>query len=274
MPTERERAFWDGYWSGASPTIEARTMSGLLDRVKLGYLLPLLPPAGRTLEVGAGSGRLSCFLALRGHRTVCLDFAPAALRAARQNYAAVRTVGEFVTGDATRLPFSDGRFDVVLSTGLLEHFADPAPILGEMARVLRPGGLFYSDIVPRKFSLFRSLEWLGGLKRLLLRAPAPESFFERSFTGDQIRALLAQAGLAGGRVFAAGVVPPYLPLLSRSAKLQAAQVRLVERTLPLWSGLDGTRLAEWLGFYYFAWARKPGGGSPSPRQIEVRDART
>lgn len=272
MRTDRERQFWDGYWSGASPTIEARTMSGLLDRVKLGYLLPLLPPAGRTLEVGAGSGRLSCLLALRGYRTVCLDFAPAALRAARSNYAAAGVPGEFVAGDATRLPFPDGQFDVVLSTGLLEHFADPAPILGEMARVLQPGGLFYSDIVPRKFSLFRSLEWLGGLKRALLRSPTPESFFERSFTGDEIRNLLAQAGLAGGRVFAAGVVPPYLPILSRSPRLQAGQVRLVECTLPFWKCLDGTRLAEWLGFYYFAWARKPE-GEPA-RQREVHDART
>ena len=47
-------------------------------------------------------------------------------------------------GEAVRLPFPDATFDVVLSTGLLEHFQDPSPIVREMARVLRPGGALVS----------------------------------------------------------------------------------------------------------------------------------
>jgi len=233
-------------------------MTRILDRIKLEYLRAILPGQGHTLEVGAGSGRLSCFLALEGYRTVCLDFSQPALETARMNYATTRVSGGFVVGDAFALPFSNGRFDVVLSTGLFEHFQDPLPIVREMARVLRVGGLFYSDIVPRKFSLFRSLDWLGSLKRTVLAGQGQNpTLFERSFTGSQVRELLQAVGLVHVQVFPGGVVPPYVPVLYRFPKLRELQVRLVERTQAFWKWLDGTRLAERLGFYYFASGTKP-----------------
>jgi SAM-dependent methyltransferase len=253
------RRFWDAYWPHQAPTTMARTMTQILDRIKLEYLRRILPPDGRTLEVGSGSGRLSCFLALQGYRTVCLDFSRAALGASRANYAAAQVSGWFVDGDAFTLPFSDERFDAVLSTGLFEHFQDPLPIVREMARVLRAGGLFYSDIVPRKFSLFRSLDWLGKAKRTLLGTRLPEGFYERAFTAAEIRELLEAVRLVEVRVFPAGVVPPYIPVLYRSRRLREAEVRLVERTATFWKHLDGTCLAKWLGFYYIAYATKPRG---------------
>jgi SAM-dependent methyltransferase len=255
---ERARAFWDRYWPSQPPTTTAATMSQLLDRIKLEHLRGILPGHGSTLEVGCGSARLSCFLAQQGYRTVCLDFSWPALAAARANYAVGSTPGHFVAGDGLALPFPGERFDVVLSTGLLEHFQDPSPIVGEMARVLKAGGLFYADIVPRKFSLFRSLDWTRQIKRFLGGCrERPETFYERPFTQEEIRSLLEAAGLGEARVFAAGVMPPYLPVLSRSPRLREAQVRIVERTRTFWKRLDDTRLAEWLGFYYFAWGRKP-----------------
>lgn len=255
---DADRGYWDEYWAGQEPTLTARTMTQVLDRIKLEHLRSLLPEVGRTLEVGAGSGRLSCFLAMGGYQTVCLDFSVSALQAARANYSAARVHGSFVAGDGVRLPFRDGSCDVVLSTGLLEHFEDPSPIVREMVRVLRGGGVFYSDIVPRKFSLFRSLDSVGRLKRALIGGTEPlTAFFERAFTAREIVDLLETAGLVGARVFPAGVVPPYLPLLFRSRRLREAQVRLVEQTRAFWKRLDGTRLAEWLGFYYFAWGTKP-----------------
>ncbi|MBS3920889.1 MAG: class I SAM-dependent methyltransferase [Deltaproteobacteria bacterium] len=114
----------------------------------------------KSLEVGAGSGRLSRFLAERGYRTTCLDFSPQALKLAKKYYDAANLIGEFIEGEAGDMPFYDGEFDVVFSTGLLEHFEDPMPIIFEMVRVLRIGGLFYSDIVPKKFGSFvKKLKW-------------------------------------------------------------------------------------------------------------------
>lgn len=236
-------------------------MTRVLDWTKLERLASLLPARGSTLEVGSGSGRLSCYLAQRGFRTTSLDFSLAALRAARANYASAEVPGTCVAAEAAALPFPAESFDVVLSTGLLEHFEDPAPVVEEMVRVLRAGGVFYSDIVPWKFSLFRSLDWLGRLKRgWLASGAAPVDFYERGFTLHEIRDLLESAGLVGVTVVPAGVVPPYLPVLYRVRWLRDGQVRLVERTRRWWARLDGTRLAEWLGFYYFASATKPAAG--------------
>jgi len=258
---DRARAFWDAYWTEQTPTATARTMTRVLDWTKLERLRSLLPAQGCTLEVGSGSERLSCYLAQLGFRTTSLDFSLAALREARANYASAAVSGRFVSGDAAVLPFSEDSFDVVLSTGLLEHFENPSPIVQEMVRVLRAGGVFYSDIVPRKFSLFRSLDWLGRLKRGPFPSGAePEAFYERRFTPREVRGLLENAGLVSVTVLPAGVVPPYLPLLYRVRWLRDRQVRLVERTRRMWARLDGTRVAEWFGFYYFASARKPAVG--------------
>lgn len=258
-PTSRRDAdtdFWDRYWSaGTEPTVAESTLSRVLDEMKLDHLLRLAPDGGLSLEVGCGSARLSCLLAGRGFRTVGVDTSRAALQGARQNYRHTGLPGSFVLGSGFALPFSHGSFDLVMSTGLLEHYDDPSALVEEMVRVLRPGGLFYSDIVPRGFSLFRSLQWVG-LLRDRLWGRSRDAFFERSFRRAEIVDLLRNAGLQQPRVFPAGVVPPYLPLLTRSRRLRAAQVRLVELTRGFWQRLDGTAVAGRLGFYYFAWARK------------------
>ncbi|MEA2470473.1 MAG: hypothetical protein QOE38_1472 [Thermoleophilaceae bacterium] len=53
-----------------------------------------------------------------------------------------RTDAEFVTFDGVHLPFADASFDAVYCKQVLEHVRTPAPLLAEVARVLRPGGLF------------------------------------------------------------------------------------------------------------------------------------
>src|SRR3954451_2809076 len=53
-----------------------------------------------------------------------------------------RTDAEFVTFDGVRLPFEDGSFDAVYCKQVLEHVREPGPLLAEVSRVLRPGGVF------------------------------------------------------------------------------------------------------------------------------------
>jgi SAM-dependent methyltransferase len=255
MMDEGDRPLWDAYWSRREQTLMARTMSQVLDRIKLDYLGGILPGGGLTLEVGSGSGRLSCLLAMRGYRTLCLDYSFEALKCAQVNFGTAQAPGHFVAGSGTRLPVADGSVDVVLSTGLLEHFLDPTPIVREMVRVLKPGGVFYSDIVPRKFSLFRSLDWIGSLKRTVTRETI-DSLYERAFTRREIENLLSREGLRQVQVFSAGIVPPYVPVLSRFQGLREWEVKFVERTQSFWRWFDGTWVGERLGFYYFAWARK------------------
>lgn len=250
----RER--WRDAWLSVDQS-ETRDVWYAIDETKMSYLLPHLPPSGTCLEVGCGSARLSRFLARRGYRAVGMDYEPEAVSLARRRAADNRLDVALLLGDAFALPFATASFDVVLSTGLLEHFADPSPIVAEMTRVLRPGGLFYSDIVPKKFSLMRSLQSLKLRRR---------EFWERPFNRHQIEALLRDSGLSVTTVFAAGIIPPALPLVGRSrvlAHLQDRWARAFGRTA---RRLDATRAAELLGVYYFACAEKPLGSERLSRR--------
>jgi SAM-dependent methyltransferase len=53
-----------------------------------------------------------------------------------------RTDASFVVFDGVRLPFDDDSFDAVYCKQVLEHVQDPGPLLADVARVLRPGGVF------------------------------------------------------------------------------------------------------------------------------------
>jgi SAM-dependent methyltransferase len=83
-----------------------------------------------------------------------------------------RTDAEFVTFDGVHLPFGDGSFDAVYCKQVLEHVREPAPLLAEVARVLRPGGAFAgstSQLEPfHSYSTWNYTPF--GLKLLLERA--------------------------------------------------------------------------------------------------------
>lgn len=94
---------------------------------------------GRVLDVGSGKGALCGELSRGGYRVVGVDPSPRALRIARR-YAA--PAAAFVLGSGERLAFRDDEFDRAVSVCVLEHTRDDAAVLREVARVLKPGGIF------------------------------------------------------------------------------------------------------------------------------------
>lgn len=107
-------------------------------------VIDLLAPAPgeRILDVGVGPGLLALDLAgLVGEsgRLVGLDLAPAMLAAAAERLAGVRHA-EVRIGDAADLDLPDGAFDAAVSTQVYEYVGDMPRALGELHRVLRPGG--------------------------------------------------------------------------------------------------------------------------------------
>jgi ubiquinone/menaquinone biosynthesis C-methylase UbiE len=246
-PQETElRTYWRQLWASTEEA-DSQDIWYAIDEIKFGYLRRFLPSGGRSLEVGCGSARLSRFLAALGFNAVALDCEAAAVRLAGRRFQAGGMVGDLLLGDAFALPFADESFDVVLSTGLLEHFPDPSPIVGEMTRVLRRGGVFYSDIVPKKFSLLRAFD------RLSSSCSGP---WERPFSKKEIEALLSNAGLRRPTVFAAGILLPPLPVVRRWRFLARLQEKGSLLFYKIARRLDGTRVAEMLGVYYFTCAKK------------------
>ena len=103
------------------------------------------------LDVGTGNGAGPLLIAQSLPLQVTgVDIDPAQIQIAEAQAAGVDNV-RYLAHDATQLPFEDGAFDVVSSYKMTHHIPDWRAALGEMLRVLRPGGyLIYEDlVVPR-----------------------------------------------------------------------------------------------------------------------------
>ena len=95
-------------------------------------------PRDTVLDVATGTGAVARELLARKRCTVVgLDQSPEMLAEARRRLPASVTLLE---GRAEKLPFPDGAFDGLTFTYLLRYVDDPAAVLRELVRVVRPGG--------------------------------------------------------------------------------------------------------------------------------------
>jgi ubiquinone/menaquinone biosynthesis C-methylase UbiE len=106
-----------------------------------------LPARGRVLEVGCGRGVALPVLSrlLRPSRLVGLDLNGGFLDAARSRLRETGIAAGLVPGDVRHLPFPDASFDLIIDFGTCYHIARAEVALGEIARVLAPGGLFVEE---------------------------------------------------------------------------------------------------------------------------------
>lgn len=142
------------------------------------FLIPHLSSGMSLLDCGCGPGPITVGLAdtVAPGRVVGIDLEPTMVEQARRlaRESDVANV-EFQVANIYALPFEDGEFDVVFSSAVTEHLADPVAALREIHRVVRPGGLgaviktdwSFPFIVPEcpEFSRFFDL-FEGGFNRI------------------------------------------------------------------------------------------------------------
>jgi len=156
------------------------------------WILDSLPaaPGGEALDVAAGTGILSRALAGRFARVTAIDLSVDMLQQGRfeTERAGIGNLA-FAEGNAERLPFADGSFDLVMSRFAFHHFPDPAAVLREMGRVCREAGtVAVVDIVaPDDPELKRSYN-----RYERLRDPSHAEALGRA----ELAALFREAGLA------------------------------------------------------------------------------
>jgi ubiquinone/menaquinone biosynthesis C-methylase UbiE len=95
----------------------------------------------RILDAGCGNGRYSLFLLKNADADALVtgfDFSQKMLVRAQQRLKSDRVT--HVAADLTRLPYADRSFDAVVCGWVLEHLPEPRMGLGELARVIQPGG--------------------------------------------------------------------------------------------------------------------------------------
>ena len=100
------------------------------------------------LDLGCAGGFMAEALAERGARVTGIDPAADAIAAAR-DHAAGRHDIRYDVGVGEALPYVDGSYDAVVCVDVLEHVESLPKVLSEVARVLRPGGMFLFDTINR-----------------------------------------------------------------------------------------------------------------------------
>lgn len=107
------------------------------DRIFRERILSRIARSSRILDFGAGRGNVEA-MNFRGKvlHVAGVDVEPAVLANPYRDDAAVLTPPEY------RIPFPESSFDVVFADNVLEHLENPELVLGEIGRVLKPGGAF------------------------------------------------------------------------------------------------------------------------------------
>jgi ubiquinone/menaquinone biosynthesis C-methylase UbiE len=106
-----------------------------------------IQPADRVLEIGFGAGKAIALLAEKTtHGSVAgIDLSPTMVKRARKRNAQAVKAGRVTLqqGDAAQLPFAEQQFDKVITIHTIYFWSEPAAILAEILRVLKPGGLCF-----------------------------------------------------------------------------------------------------------------------------------
>ncbi|HVN99405.1 MAG TPA: bifunctional 2-polyprenyl-6-hydroxyphenol methylase/3-demethylubiquinol 3-O-methyltransferase UbiG [Steroidobacteraceae bacterium] len=153
------------YWDPAGPLHTLHS----LNPVRSEFIAARARLAGaRVADVGCGGGLLSESLAALGARVTGIDLSPAMISVAQLHAAEMKLSIDYRGQSAAALAAaSPAAFDVVCCMELAEHVPDPAALVAELARLLRPGGsLFISTInrTPQAFlGAIVAAEYLLGL---------------------------------------------------------------------------------------------------------------
>jgi len=192
---ERVRAFWQAHPCGekfADAAPGTRRFYELVEahRYTKEWHIPIAADfAGarglKVLEIGCGLGTDGAQFAEAGSDYTGIDLTEAAVELARKRFELFNLPGTFRVADAEKLDFEDKSFDLVYSHGVLHHTPETRKAIGEVHRVLRPGGsakvmLYHRDSYNYRvnISILRRagaqlLNWEAGVKLVHLMTGEP-----------------------------------------------------------------------------------------------------
>jgi ubiquinone/menaquinone biosynthesis C-methylase UbiE len=165
-----------------------------------------VPPAGSVLEVAPGPGYFAIELAKLGGRHVTgLDISRTFVEIARHNALEAGVDVEFQQGNVAAMPLPQNTFDYLVCRAAFKNFSEPGPALGEMHRVLKPGGRALiidlrrdvaSDAIRREVENLK----LGPINAFIVRQIFRFMLIKRAYTKGEFRQLIADSPFRGGDI--------------------------------------------------------------------------
>jgi SAM-dependent methyltransferase len=164
-PTRLVPAYEEGRLDGVAPPTWASNLRCLALAETLAD--------GSILDCGAGAGWLTMHLRHWGHEVTACDYHPQACAQWLRNMEAAGYPGTIDEEDITRLSYPDAAFRTVFSFSVLEHIQEIDAALGELHRILQPGGRLVV-VTPNSlgtFSLIYDHDWKAPLRRFKMAQP-------------------------------------------------------------------------------------------------------
>jgi 2-polyprenyl-6-hydroxyphenyl methylase/3-demethylubiquinone-9 3-methyltransferase len=187
----------ESWWQVGSPL----HLLARMNPARFAYFNPLVRhwQGLHVLDLGCGGGLTTACLAQRGATVVGVDLSRASLHvASRQTRRYGHPQPVFACGRAEALPFAEASFDVVWCTDVLEHLPELPVALAQIARVLKPGGLFLYDTIHR--SWLSRLLVIGFWEYLAGQAPRGTHDWHLFITPQELRGLLLHHDMQPGPI--------------------------------------------------------------------------
>ena len=195
------RTFAADWWTGRHRWL--RTMQNLVaPRLKFFDAVVKGWQGKAVLDLGCGGGFMAEELARRGAKVTGIDPSQPAIAAAREHAETQGLIIDYRVGMGERLPIQDGVLDVVVIVDVLEHVAEPAGVLAEIHRVLKPGGLVLFDTINRtKLAAFIFVTLGEDILRIGPRGTHDPAKF---ITPEELDVMLWQQGFEPGEMAGLG----------------------------------------------------------------------
>ncbi len=158
------------------------------------------------LDLGCAGGFMAEALTKNGAQVTGIDPAAQAIAASTARAKQMDQTIKYDVGVGENLPYPDDHFDAVVCVDVLEHVADLHKVLSEVARVLRPGGMFLVDTINRHpLARLATITVAEDLLRLLPRGTHDPAMFIKP---SELRAAMQGVGLLPGA--ATGLGPRWI----------------------------------------------------------------
>ncbi|MEM6372913.1 MAG: bifunctional 2-polyprenyl-6-hydroxyphenol methylase/3-demethylubiquinol 3-O-methyltransferase UbiG [Pseudomonadota bacterium] len=153
--------------------------------------------AGKSvLDLGCAGGFMAEAIAEMGAQVSGLDPAQDAIEAASRHAETSGLDIRYDVGVGEEMPYADDTFDIVVCVDVLEHVSDLGRVLAEVARVLRPGGLFLYDTINRNLvARFATITVAEDFLGLLPKGTHDPAMFIKP---SELVTAMTRAGLSGG----------------------------------------------------------------------------